>query len=159
MISRRQIEWAKNVLTEEQNNVIKDPGGRLSVALAYPNRYYIGMSNLGFQTIYALLNDREDTLCERVFLPDIPLSAHEVLVSLERQRPISEFEILAFSVSYENDYLNILKILDLAGISLRAADRTDNDPLVIIGGVCADESVNMLKSFFKLKRKKGEYKK
>jgi len=147
MISRRQIEWAKNVLAEEQHNVIKDPGGRLSMALAYPNRYYIGMSNLGFQTIYALLNDREDTLCERVFLPDIPLSARETLVSLERQRPICEFEILAFSVSYENDYLNILKILDLAGISLRAEDRTDNDPLVIIGGVCASFNCEPLAHF------------
>jgi len=147
MISRRQIEWAKKVLAEEQNNVIKDPGGRLSVALAYPNRYYIGMSNLGFQTIYALLNDREDTLCERVFLPDIPLSAHDTLVSLERQRPICEFEILAFSVSYENDYLNILKILDLAGISLRAEDRTDNDPLVVIGGICASFNCEPLAYF------------
>ncbi|MEW5801803.1 MAG: radical SAM protein [bacterium] len=137
MVSWRQKEQARALISQEQNPVIKDPGGRISVALVYPNHYYIGMSNLGFHTIYALLNDREDTVCERVFLPDSPLSPQESLISLETQRMLHEFDIIAFSVSYENDYLNILKILDLARVPLWAQSRTEHDPLVVIGGACA----------------------
>lgn len=137
MVSWRQKEQAKALVAQEQNSVIKDPGGRVSVALVYPNRYYVGMSNLGFHTIYALLNSREDTVCERVFLPDTPLSDQESLISLETQRMLHEFDIIAFSVSYENDYLNILKVLDLARVPLEAKSRTEHDPLVIVGGACA----------------------
>jgi radical SAM superfamily enzyme YgiQ (UPF0313 family) len=137
LVSWRQKEQAKTLIAQEQDNVIKDPGGRVSVALVYPNRYHVGMSNLGFHTIYALLNSREDTVCERVFLPDALLSDQESLISLETQRMIHEFDIIAFSVSYENDYLNVLKILELARIPLDARDRTEHDPLVIAGGACA----------------------
>lgn len=137
MVSWRQKEQAKALVAQEKNSVIKDPGGRVSVALVYPNRYYVGMSNLGFHTIYALLNSREDTVCERVFLPDTPLSDQESLISLETQRMLHEFDIIAFSVSYENDYLNILKVLDLARVPLDAKSRTEHDPLVIVGGACA----------------------
>ena len=137
MISWRQKALARKLLAQERNTVIKDPGGKLSIALAYPNKYSIGMSNLGFQSIYSLLNQRKDTMCERVFLPDFPLASNETLISLERQSPVYEFEIVAFSVSYENDYLNILNILQLARLPLLADERTEKDPLVIMGGVCA----------------------
>lgn len=147
LVSWRQIEQAKALISQEQGTFIKDPGGRVSVALVYPNRYHIGMSNLGFQTIYALLNSREDVVCERVFIPDRPLLPQESIISLETQRMLHEFDLIAFSVSYENDYLNILKVLDLASVPLEARERTDNDPLVVIGGACAGFNAEPLANF------------
>ncbi len=94
------------------------------------------MSNLGVQSMYHRLNSLKDTVCERVFLPDLSLSSGEELISLENQRPLREFNILGFSVSYENDYLNILKILELANIPIESKNRTENDPLLIMGGAC-----------------------
>ncbi|MEW6380600.1 MAG: radical SAM protein [bacterium] len=147
MVSWRQKEQAKALISQEQGSIIKDPGGKVSVALVYPNLYHVGMSNLGFQTIYALLNDREDTVCERVFIPDKPLPPQESLVSLETQRMLHEFDIVAFSVSYENDYLNILKVLEMARIPLEANERTPQDPLVMIGGACAGFNAEPLARF------------
>lgn len=147
MISRRQREWAKNLLNEEKNYIIKDPGGRLSIALVYPNRYYVGMSNLGFQTIYAILNKRQDIVCERFFLPDFPLLPQETLISLENQRPLREFAVIAFSVSYENDYPAILKMLDFAQVDLEAEKRSETDPLIILGGACSGFNPEPLSRF------------
>ena len=117
----------------------KPHGGRLRVALAFPNTYFVGMSNLGFQTVYSLFNAEDGIVCERVFLP--PKSEVEALrtsgsglVTLESQTLVREFDIFAFSVSFEWDYTNVLTLLRLAGIPLRAADRTHHDPLVMIGG-------------------------
>src|SRR5262249_56921688 len=86
-----------------------------------------------------LLNERDDTVCERVFLPD-PLDQQEFrrsrtpLFSWESQRPISEFDVIGFSVSFELDYLNVLRMLDLAGLPLRSEERDERYPLVIMGG-------------------------
>ena len=117
----------------------KPHGGRLRVALAFPNTYFVGMSNLGFQTVYSLFNAEEGIVCERTFLP--PKSEVEALrasgaglVTLESQTPVREFDIFALSVSFEWDYTNVLTLLRLAGIPLRAADRTLHDPIVMIGG-------------------------
>ena len=117
----------------------KPHGGRLRVALAFPNTYFVGMSNLGFQTVYSLFNAEDGIVCERTFLP--PKSEVEVLrasgaglVTLESQTPVREFDIFALSVSFEWDYTNVLTLLRLAGIPLRAADRTLHDPIVMIGG-------------------------
>jgi len=120
--------------------VVKDWGGRIPVALAFPNTYYSGMSNLGFQAIYGLFNANHDVVCERVFLPEANLAAEYArtstpLLSLESQRPVTEFELVAFSLSYENDYPNILRMLSLAGLAWRSEDRKENDPLVLAGGV------------------------
>jgi radical SAM superfamily enzyme YgiQ (UPF0313 family) len=119
--------------------VRKPHGGRLRVALAFPNTYFVGMSNLGFQTVYSLFNAEDGIVCERTFLP--PKSEVEALrasraglVTLESQTPVREFDIFALSVSFEWDYTNVLTLLRLAGIPLRAADRTLHDPLVMIGG-------------------------
>ncbi len=113
--------------------------GKLSIALAYPHRYYTAMSNLGFQAVYRLFNEQPDTLCQRVFLPETEdLEEHRrtetPLFSLESQRPVHTFDILAFSISYENDYLHLLLMMDLARIPLLKKDRQESAPLVVAGG-------------------------
>jgi radical SAM superfamily enzyme YgiQ (UPF0313 family) len=133
---------AHALLAAEQGTVRKDWGGKVAVALVYPNAYAVGMSNLGFQTIYRHLNALPDVVCERAFLPDAADVAElgrtrSVPFSLESQRPLTDFHLVGFSVTYEGDYINALRLLDLAGIPLRAADRRSHDPLVLMGGVCA----------------------
>ena len=133
---------AQTLLDAEQGTVHKDWGGKIAVALVYPNTYAVGMSNLGFQTIYRHLNARPDVVCERVFLPD-PADLAEMQrtasapFSLESQRSLNDFHMVGFSVTYEGDYINVLRLLGLAGIPLRATDRRPHDPLVLMGGVCA----------------------
>src|SRR5262245_16245365 len=100
------------------------------------------MSNLGFQTIYAHLNRLPHVVCERVFFPD-PDDIDEygrtgtVPFSLESQRPLAEFDLIGFSVTYEGDYINTVRLLRMAGVPIRSADRRPSDPVVIMGGVCA----------------------
>ncbi|HET7875798.1 MAG TPA: radical SAM protein [Methylomirabilota bacterium] len=133
---------AQSLLASEEGVVLKDWGGRVSVALVYPNSYAVGMSNLGFQTIYERLNALPDVVCERVFFPD-PEDLDEHVrtrtppLSLESQRPLRDFDLLGFSITYEGDYINAVRLLDLAGIPVRAADRQGEDPVVVMGGVCA----------------------
>jgi radical SAM superfamily enzyme YgiQ (UPF0313 family) len=139
MTSRQQRESAQLTLSREIGFVRKPHANRLRVALAFPNTYYVGMSNLGFQTVYRLLNDQPDVVCERVFLPPKQelaalLQSGTRLVTLESQTPVKEFDVLAFSVSFEWDYTNVLTILRLADLPLRAADRDYRMPLVVIGG-------------------------
>jgi radical SAM superfamily enzyme YgiQ (UPF0313 family) len=130
------------LLAEEQGTVIKDWGGKISVALVYPNTYAVGMSNLGFQTIYRHLNAMPDVVCERVFMPE-PADLDEMRragtqpFSLESLRPLTDFHLVGFSVTYEGDYINVLRLLAMAGIPVRAAARRPHDPLVLMGGVCA----------------------
>jgi radical SAM superfamily enzyme YgiQ (UPF0313 family) len=126
----------------EQGIVRKDWGGRTSVALVYPNTYAVGMSNLGFQAIYTHLNLLPEVVCERVFLPD-PEDIDEHLrtgtppLSFESFRLLRDFDLVGFSVTYEGDYVNVVRLLDMAGIPARAADRGGGDPIVMMGGVCA----------------------
>src|SRR5688572_14866935 len=135
----QQRDRARDLLSKEVGYVRKPHGGRLRVALAFPNTYFVGMSNLGFQTVYSLFNAEDGIVCERTFLP--PKSEVEALrasstglVTLESQTLVREFDIFALSVSFEWDYTNVLTLLRLAGIPLRAADRTPHDPIVMIGG-------------------------
>ncbi|HEY3119450.1 MAG TPA: radical SAM protein [Vicinamibacteria bacterium] len=113
--------------------------GAFRVALCYPNLYFVGMSNLGFHTIQRLLDAHPEVVCERAFLPDdvdredLEQTGHP-LTSFESGQPLRSFHVLAFSVSFENDYLHVLRMLRLAGIPLRAADRGPSDPLVVLGG-------------------------
>jgi radical SAM superfamily enzyme YgiQ (UPF0313 family) len=113
--------------------------GSFRVALVYPNLYFVGMSNLGFQSVHRLLNRFPDVACERAFLPD-DVDKEELertgrpLTSFETGTPLRDFDAVAFSVSFENDYLHVLQVLRLAGIPLRAQDRGPRDPLVILGG-------------------------
>ena len=126
-------------LERERGAIVKNHAGKLRVALAFPNTYFVGMSNLGLQTVYRLFNAHERVVCERVFLParqelSARLASRQPLVTIESQTPVSEFDIFAFSVSFEWDYTNVVSMLRMAGLKPRAADRTPHDPLIVIGG-------------------------
>ena len=123
----------------EQGAIPAGRGGALSVCVVYPNHYTVAMSSLGFQTVYRLFNEQPDLVCERAFLPDREeltayLKSGETLVSLENERPLSDFDLIAFSVSFEPDFINIPQILNLSRIPALAADRGVDAPLVIGGG-------------------------
>lgn len=132
-------EKARDTLARESGTIFKE--GVTRVALLYPNTYEIGTSNLGFQLIYRILNSMDGVSAERAYLPDrrdIPLYEGGVeLFTLERQRPVSEFDTLAFSIPFEGDYINVLKLLELSRLPLRAERRDDTHPLVIAGGMSA----------------------
>src|SRR5574341_325441 len=141
-MSRKLREKADALLARERGTVMKPQGAEVAVALAYPNTYHVGMSNLGVHQIYSILNSRPDTVCERVFLPEEEdIEEYEKsgtrLFSLESKMPVREFDILAFSISFEQDYLNVLEMLRLAGIPALKEERTEEDPLVILGGICS----------------------
>jgi radical SAM family uncharacterized protein len=161
-VSSKLIAKAQRLLAQERQvfpsgsrRASADRSEELSIALAFPNRYYTGMSNLGFQTVYHLLNEQPGTRCERVFWPD-PEEGEEYrrsgmpLFSLERQRPIRSFDILAFSLSFENDYPHLLQMLELAKIPLRKEERTETDPLVIAGGATVSMNPEPLADFIDL---------
>jgi radical SAM superfamily enzyme YgiQ (UPF0313 family) len=141
-VKRKFLDKADALLAKEKGTVFKDPGGRINIALCYPNSYSVAMSSLGFQGIYGFLNSLPDVVCERVVFPDqedleeFEESRTEPF-SLESKRPLSAFEIIAFSVSFENDYPNLVRMLKLAHIPARRAERTGRYPLVVMGGVCA----------------------
>ncbi len=111
------------------------------IVLALPDVYEVGMSNLGLAILYSILNRRDDTLCERVYAPwidaeEILRADNQPLFALESKRPVREFDMLGFSLQYEMIYTNVLNMLDLAKIHLRAVDRSDNEPFVVGGGPC-----------------------
>src|SRR5208282_6884021 len=118
----------------------RHPGGDISVCVVYPNIYRLAMANLGFQSVFHIFETDALVAAERAFLPDADerlamRKRGEHLVSLEQARALSEFDILAFSISFETDYLNVISILRMAGIPVRRSDRTDgNWPLIIAGG-------------------------
>jgi radical SAM superfamily enzyme YgiQ (UPF0313 family) len=137
--SWQQRERALATLSKETGYIRKPHGGRLRVALAFPNTYWVGMSNLGFQTVYRLFNAQDDVVCERVFLPPkqelSELAASKApLLTLESQTPVGEFDVVAFSVSFEWDYVNLLTLLRLAGVPRHAAERGPHHPLIVVGG-------------------------
>jgi radical SAM superfamily enzyme YgiQ (UPF0313 family) len=132
-------ERARDLLSREVGYVRKSHGGRLRVALAFPNTYFVGMSNLGLQTVYKLFNAEPGIVCERVFLPPksevtAQLASGAPLLTIESQTPVAAFDIFAFSVSFEWDYTNLVTMLRLAGIAPRAEHRSHHDPLILIGG-------------------------
>jgi len=132
-------ERAREVLAREVGYVTKPHGGRLRVALVFPNTYYVGMSSLGFQTVYTLFNELDDVVCERAFLPPkqelaAQMEAGTPLITLESQTPVGDFDVIAFSVSFEWDYTNVVTMLRLAGVPPRAEARSARHPLVVIGG-------------------------
>ncbi|SFM61513.1 radical SAM protein [Thermodesulforhabdus norvegica] len=147
-LKQTQLEWLKH----ERGTVKKDWGGKITVALAFPNRYHLGMSNLGYQTVYGLFNVPDDVVCERVFFPEpedekILENDQGPLISLESQKPVRDFDFLIFSVPFENDYTNVLKILKWAKIPLRSKERTAEHPLVAMGGVTAFLNPQVLAPF------------
>ncbi len=140
-MSKRIIESYKQKLAAEDGYVISRERG-LRIALCYPNTHAIGMANLGLHTMYELFNSIPDVVCERVFLPDkAELIEYEKtgvpLMSLETQSRIRSFDVVAFSISFETDYLNMAKMLRLADIPVWAAERDEGHPLVIMGGAAS----------------------
>jgi hypothetical protein len=110
---------SRDALSLEVGYVRKPHGGRLRVALAFPNTYYVGMSSLGYQTVYRLFNAQDDVVCERVFLPPKQELADQLasgtrLVTMESKTPVADFDVVAFSVSFEWDYTNLVSMLRLA---------------------------------------------
>ena len=127
----------------EVNEVIKDPKKvNVRFAFSFPDVYEIGSSHLGMQILYSMFNKREDICCERVYSPWVDLDAimrekHIPLFTLESQEPVKNFDFLGITLQYEMCYTNVLQVLDLSQIPLHAADRTEEDPIVIGGGPCA----------------------
>ncbi|MCC2258427.1 TIGR03960 family B12-binding radical SAM protein [Intestinimonas aquisgranensis] len=127
----------------EYNAVVKDPKQvDTRIAMCFPDTYEIGMSNLGVRILYGLMNELPGVWCERVFAPwgDMEEEMRREglpLYGLESGDPISDFDIIGFSLGYEMAYSNVLNMLDLAGLPLRSADRDEDAPLIIAGGTCA----------------------
>jgi radical SAM superfamily enzyme YgiQ (UPF0313 family) len=139
MARSRAADRSRDVLAREVGYVRKPHANRLRVALLFPNTYYVGMSNLGFQTAYKLFNDHPDVVCERAFLPPrqelaAALASRRRAVTVESGTPIGDFDVVAFSVSFEWDYTNVVTMLRLAGLPVYAAERSPGHPLVVIGG-------------------------
>ena len=138
---KRIIESYRRKLATEEGYVVKR-GAQLRVALCYPNVYAVGMANLGFQSVYDLFNNIPDVACERVFLPDEQeLREYEKtgapLLSFETQTPVRAFDLIAFSISFETDYLNMARVLRLAGVPVWARERMARDPLILMGGAAS----------------------
>ncbi|MBO5056832.1 MAG: TIGR03960 family B12-binding radical SAM protein [Lachnospiraceae bacterium] len=137
-----QVEKPARYIGNEVNAVMKDKEAvKVRFAMCFPDVYEIGMSHLGIQIIYDMLNSFEDVWCERVYSPWVDLDEimrreHIPLFALESQDAVKNFDFLGITIQYEMCYTNILQVLDLAGIPLLAADRSDEDPIVIGGGPC-----------------------
>jgi radical SAM superfamily enzyme YgiQ (UPF0313 family) len=140
-MNKRIVESYRKKLAAEEGWVVKN-GAQLRIALCYPNTHAIGMANLGLHTMYELFNRIPEVSCERVFLPDdFELKEYErsrsPLISLETQTPVRDFDVVAFSISFETDYLNMARMLQLSGIPVWSKDRNHFHPLVIMGGAAS----------------------
>lgn len=133
----------KELLNSEKGPKYSPYGKNIRTALAYPNSYSVGMSNLGFQTIYHLLNSYPNTYCERIFL-----SQDAKIYSFENNQSLNSFNFIFFSLSFEGDYPNIVKILDKGNIPVKACDRDETHPLIAGGGVCAFLNPEPIANFF-----------
>jgi radical SAM family uncharacterized protein len=134
-MAKKSAKSGQAYIESEIGTIRKSWRQKISIVLVYPNRYSVGMSSLGYQTLYDLLNKLDHVVCERAFLPDDPKVQSTGLKTVESGKPIASADIIAFSISFENDYPHLLTILDQAGIPLRSGDRSSRHPLVIAGGV------------------------
>ena len=138
-----QIDKAARYIGGEVNAVMKNKEDvDIRFAMAFPDVYEIGMSNLGMMILYDMFNKRDDVWCERLFSPwtdldKIMREEHIPLFTLESQNPVKDFDFLGITLGYEMCYTNVLQLLDLSGIALLSADREENDPVIIGGGACA----------------------
>jgi len=150
---KHSITWderqkARQRLDHEKGSILKDWGGKLPFAFIYPNTYFIGMSNLGMQAIYALINNQADCLCERVFWDKENSRDGALPLSVESQRPLSDYAVLAFSLNYEIDFFNIAPLLRSSGIPLYSEERDESQPLIIAGGPCITANPLPVAPFF-----------
>ena len=136
------IERLQELYKDEDSRVTVNPHAGQKVAIVYPNTYFVGMSNLGLHIIYEEINLRNDSVCERIFLPEKKeLEAYDKtktpLMSVETQRPMHQFDVVAFDVTFEMDYFHIPLMLRHGRVPIMGKDRTEFDPIVIAGGPCA----------------------
>ena len=136
------IDRLQELYKDEDSRVTVNPHARQKVAIVYPNTYFVGMSNLGLHIIYEEINLRNDSVCERIFLPEKKeLEAYDKtktpLMSVETQRPMHQFDVVAFDVTFEMDYFHIPLMLRHGRVPIMGKDRTEFDPIVIAGGPCA----------------------
>ena len=136
------IDRLQELYKDEDSRVTVNPHAGQKVAIVYPNTYFVGMSNLGLHIIYEEINLRNDSVCERIFLPEKKeLEAYDKtktpLMSVETQRPMHQFDVVAFDVTFEMDYFHIPLMLCHGRVPIMGKDRTEFDPIVIAGGPCA----------------------
>ncbi len=138
-----KVEKPSRYVGGELNQVVKDPKDvDIRFAFCFPDVYEVGMSHLGTRILYHTINQRKDTYCERVFAPwpdmEAELRKNEIpLMTLETKDPLTDFDILGFTLQYEMSYTNILNMLDMAGITYRASERGEDEPIIMAGGPCA----------------------
>ena len=136
------IDRLQALYKDEDSRVTVNPHAGQKVAIVYPNTYFVGMSNLGLHIIYEEINLRNNSVCERIFLPEKKeLEAYDKtktpLMSVETQRPMHQFDVVAFDVTFEMDYFHIPLMLRHGRVPIMGKDRTEFDPIVIAGGPCA----------------------
>ena len=145
----RDVEKPARYVGGEFNAIVKDwDAMACRFVLAFPDIYDIGMSHMGTKILYSLVNKTDDLLMERCFCPWVDMQDKLVehglpLLSLENHKPLSEFDVVGFSLQYEMTFTNILSMLNLGGVPIRNADRTETDPIVIAGGPVATHPEQM----------------
>lgn len=157
-MSFKLVEYYKRILVDEKPTF--SPRERrvipaMKVALVYANTYPIAMGNLGFQMLERFFNDEPGVVCERFILPDEQAAAlyaksNTPFLSLDSQTPLAEFDLICFSISFENDYLNIPQIFSLARIPLRSTNRTERHPICLVGGAGVSINCEPIADFFDL---------
>src|ERR1700738_4272347 len=138
---KKIIESYKRKLAGEEGWLLKR-GAQLRIALCYPNVYAIGMANLGFLAMYEIFNNIPEVSCERAFLPDAQeMREYErtrtSLLSMESQTKLRDFDVISFSISFETDYVNLARMLQMSGVPVWAKNRTARDPLIVMGGAAS----------------------
>jgi radical SAM superfamily enzyme YgiQ (UPF0313 family) len=143
--TRKDFFRLRKKLVSSERGALSKKSFSFRVALGFPNNYEVGMANLGYQTVYRLLNQMEEVVCERFFSG---FSTHRDVRTLESNLSIRSFDIIAFSISFELDYLNALKLLKLSGIPLKSSQRGEDEPLIIAGGVAITLNPETMALFF-----------
>ena len=139
----KQVEKPARYIGGEIHSAVKNPDQvRLRFGFAFPDTYEIGMSYMGLQLLYSILNQDEDIYCERVFAPAMDMEAYMRkagmdLFTLETKTPVKELDFLGFTLQYELSFTNVVNMLDLGKIPILAVERKEEDPLIIAGGPCA----------------------
>lgn len=136
---------SKGYLSGEKGTIRKKWGGRVPVLVVFPNSYYVGMSNLAVHILYGMLNERNDVVCERLFY-----EGSGPLLSMESKRSMSDFEMVFFTLSFELDYPNILKVLHGSSLPLFSRERHGATPIIVAGGICAISNPEPVSPFFDL---------
>lgn len=138
-------EHQGDFLSSEKGTIIKKWGNKIPVCVVFPNSYYVGMSNLATHMLYKRLNSMDDVVCERCFLTD-----NGKTVSLESGRPLSSFDIVFFTLSFELDYMNIPTMLQASSVHALASERTEKEPIIVAGGICVMSNPEPIHTFFDL---------